>query len=122
MTFSQSIKSVTSNFTNFSGRASRSELWYWILFVIVSLIILNVVETVMFIGSGGFAQMANIFALIIIIPSISVSVRRLHDINFSGWWMLVSLTIIGDLIIIFLHCLKGDEKENRFGPNPLSIK
>ena len=61
-----------------------------------------------------------ILTIVTIVPEIAVSVRRLHDINKSGWWLLLSLTVIGIIPLIYWVCKKGDEKENRFGENPLS--
>lgn len=60
--------------------------------------------------------------IILMVPWVSVSVRRLHDINRSGWWMLLSLTIIGWFFpLMFWHVRKGTDRDNRFGPDPLSF-
>jgi uncharacterized membrane protein YhaH (DUF805 family) len=68
-----------------------------------------------------YAPLSTIFSLAIFIPFISVSVRRLHDVNRSGWWLLIELTIIGLLFpILYWFCKKGDEGENRFGPKPIA--
>ena len=59
--------------------------------------------------------LSNAYSLVTLIPSISVGVRRLHDIDKSGWWFLITLTVIGILLIIYWACLAGDEDENRYG-------
>jgi len=67
------------------------------------------------------SPLSTIFFLAIIIPAISVSVRRLHDINRSGWWLLLELTIIGILFpLLYWCCKKGDEGANRFGSKPMA--
>ena len=59
--------------------------------------------------------LSNAYSLVTLIPSISVGVRRLHDIDKSGWWFLITLTVIGILLIIYWHCVAGDEDDNRYG-------
>ena len=59
--------------------------------------------------------LSNAYSLVTLIPSISVGVRRLHDIDKSGWWFLISLTVIGILLIIYWACVAGDEDDNRYG-------
>ena len=62
-----------------------------------------------------------LYYLIIFIPQITVSVRRLHDVDRSGWWVLIPFTIIGLIPFLYWVCQKGDEGENRFGPEPLAL-
>ncbi|MBE6293284.1 MAG: DUF805 domain-containing protein [Bacteroidales bacterium] len=103
MGFSQAVKSVFSNYANFSGRARRSEYWYFVLF---SLII-------------GLIPIVNlIVGLISIIPSIAVCVRRLHDIGKSGWWLLLCLIPIVNLILLVWYCTDSQPGENQWGANP----
>ena len=61
-----------------------------------------------------------IFVLAVLVPNITVTVRRLHDVDRSGWWMLIPMTIIGIIPYLYWVCKKGDEGENRFGPEPLA--
>ena len=103
MGFSQAVKSVFSNYANFSGRARRSEYWYFVLF---SLII-------------GLIPIVNlIVGLISIIPGIAVCVRRLHDIGKSGWWLLLCLIPIINLILLVWYCTDSQPGENQWGANP----
>ena len=104
MGFSQAVKSVFSNYANFSGRARRSEYWYFALFsFIISLIpIVNL-----------------IVGLISIIPGIAVSVRRLHDIGKSGWWLLLGfIPIVGFIVLLIWDCTDSQPGENQWGANP----
>ena len=108
------------NWNKFNGRANRSEYWYFVLFYFLIVIILYYVD-ISFLGynpmnptSLGVTQI--IFNLLVLIPSLSVTVRRLHDINKSGWNMLWNLLpIIGTCYIIYLNILKGGIEDNSFG-------
>tara|TARA_E500000178_G_C16601077_1_gene564680 strand:+ start:224 stop:541 length:318 start_codon:yes stop_codon:yes gene_type:complete len=65
---------------------------------------------------------SNAFSLLTFIPSLSVSVRRLHDINRTGWWLLIVLTIIGLVLIIYWACVRSDEGDNQYGASPLATE
>jgi uncharacterized membrane protein YhaH (DUF805 family) len=124
MNFFDAVKTCFVKYTNFSGRASRSEFWLFVLFTfVVSLMLVfldPLIAGVPFIDYDEiFAPLSTIFTIAIFIPSIAVNVRRLHDVNRSGWWLLIELTVIGILLILFWCCTRGDEGENRFGPKPI---
>ncbi|MBN8828802.1 MAG: DUF805 domain-containing protein [Sphingobacteriia bacterium] len=116
------LKMITiclKKYTEFKGRASRSEYWYWALFIILSDIILYIIEEVVF-GYSPTLIISLLFLIIFITPTVSVSVRRLHDINKSGKWLLLALfPIIGWIILFIWSIKKGDEGDNEFGSDPL---
>ena len=112
MNFFDAIKICFVKYTNFSDRASRSEFWLFFLFTFIVSAMLTVVDP------APFAPASNIFALATIIPSTAVTVRRLHDVNRSGWWYFVMFTIIGIIPFVYWLCKKGDEGDNRFGIKP----
>lgn len=117
MVFTQAISSCFSNYVRFSGRSGRSEYWYWILFYVLVAIVGGII------GAIGGDTVANIIsigvALVFFLPSLAVGVRRFHDIDKSGWWILIALIpIIGGLIILYFFVQPSDEEENRFGPVP----
>lgn len=120
MGFGDAIKSGFSGYVKFSGRSSRSEYWYWVLFILLVQLVLGVIESaVLPITSRGL--LVGIFGLIVLLPNIAVSARRLHDIDKSGWWLLIGLIpILGAIVLIVFFCLKGTDGENRFGPDPLA--
>ena len=125
MNFFDAVKTCFVKYTNFSDRASRSECWLFVLFTCVVSLILGILDALIagvpFMDYDEvFAPLSTIFTIAIIIPSIAVNVRRLHDVNRSGWWLLIELTVIGILLILFWSCKKGDEGENRFGPKPIA--
>ena len=121
MNIKESFISVFTNWSNFSGRACRSEYWYFYLSVILIAFLLGLVEG--FIGiyneEIGYGPLSALFQIIIIIPSISVISRRLQDRGISGWWQLSYFTIIGIFVIIILLMLPAKEDENKWGRNPL---
>src|SRR5262245_60667493 len=95
MGFGEAISSGFSHYVKFDGRAPRSEFWYWILFVVILQIIAQIVDALI-----GIPALEAIVSLGLLLPGISVSIRRLHDIDRTGWWILLSLTIIGSILLI----------------------
>jgi uncharacterized membrane protein YhaH (DUF805 family) len=138
----EAVKICFKKYFDFKGRASRSEYWYFVLFIVIGYAI---GFGLIFAASQLFWLLA-VFIIAIIIPWISVAVRRLHDINKSGWFVALPLpagaieaifslnrqttfeiifAVIGfgcSIYLIVLYCIAGDSKQNRFGKNPLKIK
>ena len=103
---------VVKNYVNFEGRASRPEYWWFILAYFIVNVILGIIPKVGTVLSG-------ILALALLIPSIGVAVRRLHDINKSGWWyLLILVPIVGAIILILWFVKPSDNGENKYGPKP----
>ena len=89
---------------------------YTLVLVLISFV-LGILDAMIF-GEAALSQLftfGNVFSLATLVPSLSVSVRRLHDIDKSGWWLLIILTGVGILLIIYWACLASDEDENRYG-------
>ena len=124
MTFLDSIKSCFNKYGNINGRATRSEYWYWTLFVILVSVVTFIID-VSLLGSSiddEFTPLNSIWSLAVLIPGITVTIRRFHDVNRSGWWILIIFTVIG-IIPYFYWLVKGsDATENSFGPNSLSYQ
>ena len=115
MNFGEAISAGFSNYVNFSGRASRSEFWFWILFGVILSIVGNVIDAFI-----GIPVISAVVALALLLPNISISIRRLHDIDRTGWWFLLVLTIIGSILLIVWACFKGTDGPNTYGPDPLA--
>ena len=113
MTFGESVSTCLKKYFIFEGRASRSEYWWFQLIVTPSYFISTVLENeISYIFLG-----ITIFTLI---PAISAGVRRLHDTNRSGFFLLISLIpFIGGLVLLFFLIPEGTKGKNRFGPDPL---
>ena len=113
MTFSESVSTCLKKYFVFEGRASRSEYWWFQLIVSPSYLISTILENEI----GYFFLGITLFTLI---PAISAGVRRLHDTNRSGFFLLISfIPFIGGLVLLFFLIPEGTKGKNRFGPNPL---
>jgi uncharacterized membrane protein YhaH (DUF805 family) len=117
MNFKQAIVSGINNYVNFSDRAPRSEYWYWVLFVFLVDLAAIFLDAMLMNNTMLFYWTA---ALALLLPSLGVSVRRLHDLDRSGWWMLVAFVpLIGGILLLYWFCQKGTSGSNQYGPDPL---
>lgn len=106
---------VWKQFADFSGRARRKEYWMFALVNLLIAVVLAFIESLL----GLTAVLGTLYALAVLIPSLAVSVRRLHDTSRSGWWVLISLVpVIGTLILLIFLVLEGDAASNEYGPDP----
>jgi uncharacterized membrane protein YhaH (DUF805 family) len=121
MNFFEAISSGFRNYVNFSTRAVRSEYWYWTLFVTIVVVVFSSLDELLYPGAklGAFSIANMLISLALILPGLAVSVRRLHDIDRTGWWLLLGFTVIGAFVLIYWACLRGTLAPNRFGPDPM---
>lgn len=98
------------NYVNFEGRARRKEFWYYILVVNLVSIMLNIVDAII-----GAPLLSTLWGVFVFLPTLAVSARRLHDVNMTGWWYLLSLTIIGIIPLIIWWATDTKPTENRWG-------
>jgi uncharacterized membrane protein YhaH (DUF805 family) len=124
MGFTDAIKTGFQKYIGFSGRAARSEYWYWVLFLLLLQIVAWLIDMTLFgFNTTGVNPIGSILSLATLLPSVAVSVRRLHDIDRAGWWVLLSfIPVIGWIVVIYWACLRGTVGANRFGPDPLAGK
>ena len=121
MGFKDAVRTVFNKYVVIEGRAPRSEYWWFVLFAVLASFVLGIVDAAIF-GIDGMTPLSTLFSLAILIPSITVGVRRLHDRDMSGWWMLLMLLpLIGMLILLVIFVMKGTDGSNRFGPDPLGV-
>lgn len=119
MGFGESIKHVFSNMTNFSGRASRSEFWWFYLFITIIGVIAGFLTQNGDSRNAGVNVVMFVIYVILVLASLSVSVRRLHDSNKSGWLVLLNLLCcIGPIILIIFWVQPSTEGDNSYGPRP----
>ncbi|MHA4779499.1 DUF805 domain-containing protein [Streptomyces sp. MSC1_001] len=98
----------------FSGRARRKEFWMFQLISLIVSIILYGIDLAI-----GMPLLGSLYALAILLPALGLFVRRLHDTDRSGWWILIGLVpLVGSIVLIVFACLGGDQRENAHGPNP----
>ena len=121
MGFTQAVKSCFRQYVGFRGRAPRSEYWYFVLFYIIGVVVLSVIDTLLFGMESGMAPLSSLFTLGTLLPSLAASIRRLHDIDRTGWWVLLwFVPIVGMIVLIVFFVQRGTAGTNRFGPDPLA--
>ena len=108
MNFSQSISSCMSKYVTFSGRATRSEFWWFYLFCVLLSWGAIIVEMW---ALGGGTMLSSIINLVLLLPVLSAGSRRLHDIGRSGWWQLIMLTVIGIILLIIWWATNTKQEE-----------
>lgn len=109
MSFTQAVALYFKNFTNFSGRSRRSEYWNVFLFNIIVSAVLGMV----------LPDIAGLWTLITFIPTLSLTVRRLHDIGKSGWWyLIVIIPLVGSILLVVWYCKDSQPGANQWGHSP----
>ncbi|MBO5572967.1 MAG: DUF805 domain-containing protein [Clostridium sp.] len=112
------------NFTKFDGRSRRKEYWYPVLFQLLVNMVIGIFAIVIgFVSQDAGAMLSRVLtglvSLALLIPSIAVSIRRMHDIGKSGWWLLIVLVpCVGGFIYLYFCCQDSQPGANQYGPNP----
>lgn len=121
MGFQEAVRRGFEKYIVISGRARRSEYWWWFLFVLLGNFAAGFVDSALFgWGDNGARILQPLFSLAVLLPSICVGGRRLHDRDMSAWWLLLMLIpVIGQLILLVIYLFPGTPGPNRFGPDPL---
>src|SRR5260221_3872088 len=148
MTFTHAVSSGLQNYVNFRARAARSEYWYWLLFIALTSIAAGLTDLALF-PRREVHLLNTLVCLALVLPGLAVSVRRLHDLDRTGWWMLLIfgptigvwvliglnsivgwwdflpiIPIIGGvgwIVLLIWKCTPGTAGPNRFGPDPLGL-
>ena len=106
---------VLKKYAVFSGRARRKEYWMFFLFNVIIAIVLGIIEGIL--GIPGI--LGTLYMLAVLIPGIAVSVRRLHDTDRTGWWILIGFVpVIGAIVLLIFMVMDSTAGENQYGPNP----
>ncbi|OBK27909.1 hypothetical protein A5634_21360 [Mycobacterium asiaticum] len=118
MGFGQAISTGFIKYFNFSDRACRSEFWYWTLFTFIVSLGTSIIDAQL-----DSQIVSGLFSLATFIPSIAVSVRRLHDIDRTGWWVLIAFVpLLGIVVLLVFWVTEGTRGTNQYGPNPLAAE
>ena len=113
MNFTEAVSSVFSKYAVFSGRAGRPEFWWFALFNVIASFVLAFVDSLFF----GREVLGIIYGLGVLLPGLGVAIRRLHDIDRSGWWILVGLIpLIGWIVLLIWYIRPGTPGPNQYGP------
>lgn len=111
-------------YATFDGRAQRSEYWYFFLFYLLIVIALSIVDALLgtFSEEEGIGLLSGLFVLAMLIPSLAVGARRLHDIGRSAWWLLLALVpIVGTIMLLVFAVRDSEPGTNAYGPNPKAV-
>lgn len=125
MSFSQAVSSGFANYATFSGRTPRSGYWWWVLFSVIMAVLASIVDNILgfSINDQKVGYISAVVGLVLLLPSIAVTFRRLHDIGRSGWWWLLSLLCFIGGIILFIFALQDSQPgTNQYGPNPKGME
>ena len=108
---------VLKNYAGFEGRARRAEYWQFALVNIIITIVLDVIGLAV-----KFPLLGLVYGLAILVPSLAVAFRRLHDTGRSAWWILIGLVpLVGGIVLLVFTCLDSTPGPNQFGPNPKGV-
>ncbi|MGA9398872.1 MAG: DUF805 domain-containing protein [Anaerolineaceae bacterium] len=115
---------VMKKYIVFSGRARRKEYWYFMLFNVLATFVLAFIDQL--IGTqiksdtaSVYGWLSTLYSLAIVLPTLTVSVRRLHDTSHSGWWLFISLIpLIGSIVLLIFYLTDSQPGDNQYGPNP----
>ncbi len=108
---------ISNDYANFNGRARRSEFWYFTLFNLLTIILIYIFSNLIF--GEEFASILNILiSLLLFTPTIAVTIRRLHDVNLSGWFIAIQVIPFGGLFLLIKFCQDGDRHTNKYGTDP----
>ena len=122
MSFQDAVRTCLQKYVDFSGRARRSEYWYFFLFSIIVSIVAGVIDGILGTrNSTGTGLVGVIASLALLLPGLAVGARRLHDTGRSGWWLLIGLIpLIGGIVLLVFFVLDS-QPENQYGPNPKGL-
>ena len=120
MGFAEAVQSCFKQYVGFTGRARRSEYWWFALFGVIVSIVADLIDTVL----GTMSEDTNvgvvggIAGLALLLPGIAVAIRRLHDTTRSGWWILIGLVPIVGWIVLIVFYVQDSHPDNKYGPSP----
>jgi uncharacterized membrane protein YhaH (DUF805 family) len=113
---------VIKKYAEFSGRARRKEYWMFVLFNAIIAIVLSLIDLAIGLKFGpndSFGVLSGIYSLAVLVPSLAVSWRRLHDTDRSGWWYLINLVpCVGWIVFLVFTIMEGTPGDNQYGPDP----
>jgi uncharacterized membrane protein YhaH (DUF805 family) len=108
------VRSVLSKYADFTGRARRSEFWWFYLAYVIASIVASIIDQ-----AFGFPILSLLLALGLLVPTLAVGARRLHDTGKSGWWQLIGIVpIVGFIVLIVFYATEGHPGPNKYGPSP----
>jgi uncharacterized membrane protein YhaH (DUF805 family) len=120
MSFADAVRTCLDKYVDFDGRARRSEFWWWALFTVLVGIVAGIIDAIL--GTSGSFQgrgpVGSVVSLALLLPSLAVGARRLHDTGRSGWWQLLWLVLLVGWIFLIVWFCQDSGPENAHGPSP----
>ena len=120
MSFADSVRSCLQKYVGFAGRARRSEFWYWVLFSALISIVAQLIDRLIFKSTGNIGVVSGLVNLLLILPTLAVGARRLHDTGRSGWWQLIQIIPVIGAIVLIVFWVQDSHGDNSHGPSPKS--
>jgi uncharacterized membrane protein YhaH (DUF805 family) len=119
MSFQDAVRVCLTKYADFTGRARRSEYWWFVVFNAVVTTLGGVVDALVGTRSGSTGVVQVIATLALLLPALAVGVRRLHDVGQSGWTLLlIIIPVLGALILVFAFFSRDSQADNKYGPSP----
>jgi uncharacterized membrane protein YhaH (DUF805 family) len=120
MDFVTAVKTCFNKYATFTGRAMRSEYWFFALFYVIVSVIAVAIDLLVL--QNTLTIVYYIVAIFLFLPTLAVTVRRLHDTNRSGWWLFFAFVpLVGPILLLVWYCTQGSDQANRFGAAPLGL-
>jgi uncharacterized membrane protein YhaH (DUF805 family) len=122
MSFQDAVRTCLQKYVTFSGRARRSELWFFVLFNVIVSIVASFIDVIIGTRYGnGSGLVQNLASLALLLPNLAVGARRLHDTSRSAWWLLLGLVPIVGWIVLIVFYVQDSHGENQYGPSPKGL-
>jgi uncharacterized membrane protein YhaH (DUF805 family) len=121
MSFVDAIKTVLSKYVTFSGRARRSEYWFWLLAIVIANFVASFIDRGLGTEPGKVGIISGLLVLATFLPNLAVTVRRLHDTSRTGWWVLIGLVPIVGVIVLIVFAAQDSHGDNAYGPSPKAV-
>ena len=124
MGFAEAVQSCFKQYVGFTGRARRSEYWWFALFGLIVGIVANLIDTVLGTMSEdtNVGVLGTIVSLALLLPTLAVAIRRLHDTSRTGWWILIGLIPIVGWIVLIVFYVQDSHADNQYGPSPKALQ
>ncbi|WP_432477467.1 DUF805 domain-containing protein [Nocardioides sp. GXQ0305] len=123
MSFADAVRTCLAKYVVFSGRARRSEYWWFVLFNILVSIAAGIVDVIL--GTDydwGSGLIGTLVSLALFLPSLAVAIRRLHDTSRTGWWVLIGLVPVIGWIVLLIFYVQDSHPDNQYGPSPKALQ
>jgi len=124
--FGDAVSLFFKNYANFQGRSSRGAFWWWFLASFIIGLVLGFIDGMIMAGQSSYSSssmppigiLGGLFSLATLIPNIALGIRRLHDTDKSGWWLLIALIpLVGAIVLLVFYATSGTRGPNKFGPD-----